>query len=212
MSRGIPTVYAGVRFRSRTEARWAAFFDALGWPWAYEPIDLDGYVPDFVLGFDAGPVLLEVKADHGLDDLRRHCRKLESSGWHGQAIIVGATILSPGDDSPILGLIGEPMTDVPGETHAWGEARLFTCLSCGGVSVLSADYSWHCRRCGQSSDHIGSARQVAGLWIESGNRVQWSPTADALPATRDVTRCHAAVTRHVTAPQTLLSEGPNHGR
>jgi hypothetical protein len=38
----IPTVYKGVQMRSRLEARWAAFFDELGWPWEYEPVDLAG--------------------------------------------------------------------------------------------------------------------------------------------------------------------------
>jgi hypothetical protein len=47
----ITTVYRGYRFRSRLEARWAVFFDALGLNWTYEPegFDLDGdwYLPDF---------------------------------------------------------------------------------------------------------------------------------------------------------------------
>src|SRR5580658_3875763 len=42
-----PTTYAGVNFRSRLEARWAAFFNLLGWQWEYEPVDLEGWVPDF---------------------------------------------------------------------------------------------------------------------------------------------------------------------
>ncbi|MEA2669684.1 MAG: hypothetical protein QOJ33_2618, partial [Chloroflexota bacterium] len=29
----IPTTYDGVNFRSRLEAKWAAFFDLLGWRW-----------------------------------------------------------------------------------------------------------------------------------------------------------------------------------
>ena len=33
----IPTTYRGIRMRSRLEARWAAFFDRLGWEWEYEP-------------------------------------------------------------------------------------------------------------------------------------------------------------------------------
>jgi hypothetical protein len=33
----IVTEYAGARFRSRLEARWAAFFDLCGWRWEYEP-------------------------------------------------------------------------------------------------------------------------------------------------------------------------------
>lgn len=48
--KAIPTVYKSVKFRSRLEARWACFFDLLGWPWAYEAVDLDGWIPDFILG------------------------------------------------------------------------------------------------------------------------------------------------------------------
>lgn len=47
----IPTRYKGYHFRSRLEARWAVFFDALGIKWEYEPqgYALDGvpYLPDF---------------------------------------------------------------------------------------------------------------------------------------------------------------------
>lgn len=49
----LPTDYAGVRFRSRLEARWAVFFDALGVRWEYEHecFDLPSgrYLPDFLL-------------------------------------------------------------------------------------------------------------------------------------------------------------------
>jgi hypothetical protein len=49
----IETRYAGCRFRSRLEARWAVFMDALGVPWEYEPqgYALDGtpYLPDFLI-------------------------------------------------------------------------------------------------------------------------------------------------------------------
>jgi len=48
----IETRYKGYRFRSRLEARWAVFFDALGIKWEYEPEGFefdDGtrYLPDF---------------------------------------------------------------------------------------------------------------------------------------------------------------------
>lgn len=48
----IETVYNGYRFRSRLEARWAVFFDALGVKYEYEPegfLTEDGttYLPDF---------------------------------------------------------------------------------------------------------------------------------------------------------------------
>src|SRR5438270_435970 len=56
----IPTAYNGVNFRSRLEARWAAFFDLCNWSWEYEPIDLNGWIPDFrLIGIDK--TLVEVK-------------------------------------------------------------------------------------------------------------------------------------------------------
>jgi hypothetical protein len=56
--KAIPTTYKGVKFRSRLEARWAVMFDKLGWHWRYEPLDLDGWIPDFIIN-DVLPV--EVK-------------------------------------------------------------------------------------------------------------------------------------------------------
>lgn len=51
-----PTKYAGILFRSRLEARWAVFFDALGIAWEYEPEtfvygheNCYEYTPDFRL-------------------------------------------------------------------------------------------------------------------------------------------------------------------
>lgn len=51
--KAIETKYKGYRFRSRLEARWAVFFDALDLIWEYEPEGYtDGesnYLPDFYL-------------------------------------------------------------------------------------------------------------------------------------------------------------------
>lgn len=66
----IKTEYAGVVFRSRLEATWAAFFDLMGWKWDYEPIDLDGWSPDFILrGSDGMEVFVEVKPVTQIDQL-----------------------------------------------------------------------------------------------------------------------------------------------
>jgi hypothetical protein len=75
-----PTTYAGVRFRSRLEARWAAFFDLAGWRWEYEPIDLDGWSPDFLVTIPCGhsdcqPVhrlYAEVKPYTDIEEFRDH--------------------------------------------------------------------------------------------------------------------------------------------
>ncbi|MCU1613735.1 MAG: hypothetical protein JWO98_1275 [Frankiales bacterium] len=53
MIQAIETRYAGCRFRSRLEARWAVFFETLGIPWEYEPqgymVNGTPYLPDFLV-------------------------------------------------------------------------------------------------------------------------------------------------------------------
>lgn len=67
--KSIQTRYAGCHFRSRLEARWAVFFDAMGIRWEYEPETFVGchgepYLPDFFLPELRCPL-----------DLRRDCQK-----------------------------------------------------------------------------------------------------------------------------------------
>lgn len=70
-AQAVETVYAGVRFRSRIEARYAFLFDELGLRWEYEAeaFELGGkvgrYLPDFWLP-DLG-YWFEVKPDTGFD-------------------------------------------------------------------------------------------------------------------------------------------------
>jgi len=66
--RAIETVWKGYRFRSRTEARWAVFFSALGLRWDYEPEGFDlgdagWYLPDFYLPDLCGGMWAEVKPE-----------------------------------------------------------------------------------------------------------------------------------------------------
>lgn len=76
----IPTVYKGIKFRSRTEARWAVVFDVLGLDWVYEPegYEFNGtkYLPDFVihnfwlyspLGYKKRDLYIEVKGSDCID-------------------------------------------------------------------------------------------------------------------------------------------------
>ena len=53
MIKAIETSYKGYRFRSRTEARWAVFFDVIGLNYEYEkegyPLPSGPYLPDFWL-------------------------------------------------------------------------------------------------------------------------------------------------------------------
>jgi hypothetical protein len=65
--KAIETRYAGCRFRSRLEARWAVFFDHLGIAWEYEPqgyvVNGVPYLPDFLIHPDTDMAFwLEIKA------------------------------------------------------------------------------------------------------------------------------------------------------
>lgn len=100
----IPTDYAGQRFRSRLEAKWAAFFDLLGWKWEYEPVDLAGWIPDFRIQASS-PLLVEVKP---LDWLSEESAEVQEetqakimkaiSGTHlqGQSVLLVGSCLRKG--------------------------------------------------------------------------------------------------------------------
>ncbi len=83
----IETYYNGYRFRSRLEARWAVFFDALGVKYEYEPEGFvlpDGscYLPDFRvkcygtrghIGDKPFDLWIEVKGRMSSDDAKKIC-------------------------------------------------------------------------------------------------------------------------------------------
>lgn len=74
----IETIYHGYKFRSRLEARWAVFFDALDIVYEYEKegYDLDGikYLPDFWL--PEQQYWIEIKGDNPTGDEEEKARRL----------------------------------------------------------------------------------------------------------------------------------------
>jgi hypothetical protein len=44
-----PTYYNNILYRSRMEAKWAAFFDFIRWEYEYEPEPFQTWSPDFVI-------------------------------------------------------------------------------------------------------------------------------------------------------------------
>lgn len=119
----IETRYAGCRFRSRLEARWAVTFDTLGISWDYEPQgvrvtdrlsfglepDRWAYLPDFWLPDQE--VWAEVKGQ--LDDLA--LRRLLSAAAHLSSNGAGGCHDSGGYDVVILGDIPRPRHDYAGD-------------------------------------------------------------------------------------------------
>lgn len=139
MIKAIETTYKGYRFRSRLEARWAVFFDAIKTEWEYEKEGYDlgahgWYLPDFWL-----PSLrcwVEIKPD--------------APTWNERSKM---ETLSDGTDS--LGCIvygGTPSNKMIVFTNDVGESSAGSCCS---------EYaSWaRCGACGRLYIDIGFDRE-----------------------------------------------------
>lgn len=94
----IPTVYAGVQMRSRLEATWAAFFDEMCIDWEYEPIDMNGWIPDFAIwmmsrhGSDRlspNPMYVEVKSIWSSDEAAAKGAIEDMDRNHVSGLLVG---------------------------------------------------------------------------------------------------------------------------
>jgi hypothetical protein len=119
----IPTTYRGIAYRSRLEARWAAFFDRIGWHHTYEPFDGDGYIPDFVIHGD-WPMLVEIKPAIVQSDYRAPIAKLTlglERHWRDDVLIVGADPLPHWGagvyEYPLAGVLGEHESHLGDDEH-----------------------------------------------------------------------------------------------
>lgn len=91
MIKAIETRYGEHLFRSRLEARYAIFLDAIGEEWIYEPetYDLDGewYLPDFWL--PRMKCFLEIKGPLPNESEVSKCRKLQYHSGHAVILVHG---------------------------------------------------------------------------------------------------------------------------
>lgn len=160
----IETRYKGYRFRSRLEARWAVFFDALGVIWEYEPQGYDlgprgFYLPDFWLPDQQ--VWTEIKGADPKDDEREKAQGLADMVGRPVAILSGA-IRDPVEefysrrhtDDDMLSLAhGEmfyPSYVRPNRHDTDGRSALYYCDDCRFFRVASLnDSDWRCNRCGE---------------------------------------------------------------
>ena len=180
---GIPTEYNALRFRSRLEATWARFFDAMEWPWKYEPFDYEGYIPDFVLLMPHGNILVEVKPELSLTDLRRHTSPIDRSPWEKEALVLGVgLVIDPDVGYPgALGLHGHFdywHHDGSPRQRAWERADLHRCACCHHASFHSVYGSYHCRwrGCHDGDGYLVSDAEGFGrTWHLAQNLVQWAP-------------------------------------
>ena len=183
ITRGIPTNFQGIRFRSRLEATWARFFDSLGWKWEYEPVDFNGWIPDFGLYGKNQKIYVEVKPVVCFP--KDVSEKLEASGCLDEILIVGETMPCSsidGDewDSVILGWLGENEKYEEDCGFWWqdavfgrwedGKGKIGFCVSTGRyVDRISGGYDGGCHGTGEVS-----LSEVRSLWASAKNKAQWN--------------------------------------
>lgn len=64
-----PTYYNGRLYRSRLEARYCAYYEAKGYEVEYEPLDLSGWSPDFLIQHRGFKSYVEVKPIKDISEL-----------------------------------------------------------------------------------------------------------------------------------------------
>jgi hypothetical protein len=127
--KAIPTFYDRIEYRSRLEARWAAFFDQLGWQYIYEPFDADHYIPDFVIHGD-GPLLAEIKRIVALEEYELVATEVDhrlgddDGAWRNGVVVLG---VSP---QPYAGhYLADRVASIS------GEAGWYRCPACGAFAI-----------------------------------------------------------------------------
>lgn len=186
MLKPIETLYKGYRFRSRLEARWAVFFDALGWKWEYEKegyefADGTRYLPDFWLPSPT-TVWVEVKGQVCDNDWHKADLLAKESGY--PVIMVFGFDSLPIERSPILfihppwkcliGPFGNPQMHDNRHTAHTGTSFLNVCrhVFIPEHFATSIDRLEYLSRAGALEEYaIDCARQARLEYGENGKRM-----------------------------------------
>lgn len=141
--KAIETIYKGYRFRSRSEARWAVFFDYAGIKYQYEPEGIklsDGtlYLPDFYL--PECDTWFEVKGV--LDEVDKHKVLQLISDTQKPAVIGYSDLTFQASDN---------WTDEDGkhfELTTKDSSWLCVCKKCKKPWFMGGNGGWTCLNCG----------------------------------------------------------------
>jgi hypothetical protein len=175
--KSVETVYSGVTFRSRLEAKWAAMFDLLNWRWEYEPLEFDGWFPDFVI-IGKKQVFVEVKP---LFDFPHDvAEKINGSSCPYETLIVGAScpiaFSTFTEDHPSIGWLSEVCGD---EWRYWDSAPFGRWRDGKGkIGFCHSSYGFDDRITGgYDGGSFGGLditwQEVRDLWGQACSRVQW---------------------------------------
>jgi hypothetical protein len=177
--RAIPTIYRQVKFRSRLEARWAAMFDMLGWHWEYEPLDLPGWIPDFMvnrtglefyhpeLDYVSKPILVECKPiidGKAPRDVQIKIEKALGVPFENDVVVDGFNWTEFFDNLPFA-----PLTVGATVPCTQREDRHDKMVDYGLGWPFQQTFGWHM----PMEPPLMPACELASRWREAGNLVQW---------------------------------------
>jgi hypothetical protein len=171
------------------EAKYAAFFDSLGWSFQYEPFETYGYIPDFLID-GTNPLLVEIKPAVNYGELSRAIRKAETglAGiWeHGVLLLPANPMSFVIDEEKSMGLLGEfdpgdqqPKGRLYWNQWSWGTGYWETCLACGAYGIYSGMNGNSRPGCGHPAEAGSSVldkdgeEYISKAWAKAGNEVQW---------------------------------------
>lgn len=155
MKQSIPTVYAGIRFRSKLEADWARAFDAIGVFWEYEKqgyyFGNTFYLPDFFLPHSKQWV--EVKGEWEPADLKKAYALLRFSHArpHTSDETPDMPLIAANPDGVFWGLL-RPHGDFHDFLLDSQRALLLQCGRCRQHWFAAEFGGWTCQCCGAPSE------------------------------------------------------------
>lgn len=175
-----PTLYNGRLYRSRLEARWAAFFDLLGWKYEYEPFDLNGWSPDFLIKGFFSDILVEVKPINEFNE--EVANKITAcSPKKVELLLLGNEPLFTAEWYPCIGWLFESYDENGWGGQGWAESfwtHTFPTNQYGFGHTLG---SYDCRITGNEKKYLTHAykpdqyfiNQLKAFWAEAANRAMF---------------------------------------
>ena len=170
----IPTVYNGRQYRSRLEAKWAAFFHAMKWEAEYEPFDLGSWSPDFLLRVICERYLVEIKpieefSDEVSEKMLTAALKKSISAEHAPSLLMLG--ISPFYENSSRSVqIGWFNEFSEGNFLGWGPCYVSYFRS-SAEPVFNSFIS--CSNEAQSPTVFGYKEYTMSLWANATNQVQW---------------------------------------
>lgn len=184
--------------RSRLEARWAAFFDLIGWSWVYEPYDTGDWIPDFLVQgtspflVEVGPCVLDseysAKAAKPLAaylPIPAYCERIaHETCRHGDdfvvrieperlTLVVGVSPLWAA--SQWLGREAAGLITDNGDGGT-GPVGWVVCRDCKAIAVSNLYYTnYPCGHAPHDDTFQLPGQEVVNTWNAAGAKTQWQP-------------------------------------